>query len=136
MNKFVKYILSMFISVVLFSMSACSSEPDIETGMWSWSMSMEMSGIKMPPVTYDSCVTKEELIPQQSNLSSECKMLENRVENNTILWTVECNSAGVKSTSKGEITYAGSTANGEIEISTKGMIMKSKVSGHKTGACK
>ena len=136
MSKLIKYILPITLSIFLFSMSACSDEPDVKPGMWSWSMTMEMAGMKMPPITYTSCVTKEDLVPQQSTPNQDCKILEKSVEGNTILWTIECSSAGAKSMSKGKMTYTKDTAKGEIDVSTQGMEMKSRLSGKRIGNCK
>ena len=91
---------------------------------------MHMSGMEMPPVKYSSIVTKEDLVPQQSNPNEHCKMIENRVVDNSVIWVVECRSEVGLSVSKGRINYTKTTAQGEIEVTTQAMRMKSTITGH------
>ena len=134
-----KSILLFFITtlnVFFLSGSITASEPNIKAGEWKWTMTMEMAGMQMPPVSYSSCITKKDLVPQQSNLDQQCKMLKNKTTNNSVEWEVECKSEAGKSISKGKMTYSGSTAKGNIDIITQGMTMKSKITGIRVGNCK
>jgi hypothetical protein len=130
MTKRVRYLTAVFLSFFLIGVSANADEIDVKTGLWHWSMTMNMAGMKMPPVKYTSVVTKEDLVPQQSNPNQQCKMLENRFEDDTVIWVVECRSEVGLSTSKGKIKYTKTTAEGEIVVITQDMSMKSIIKGH------
>ena len=104
--------------------------------MWEWTSTMEVSGMSFPVPPYSACLTKDDLIPQQSEENKDCKMLKNKVTRNSVTWKMECTTEGVKATSTGSIVYNKTTAKGKIEIQTNGMTMVSKMSGQRTGACK
>ena len=138
MNKLTHYLFSATLFICFISVSANASEPDVKPGMWEWTMTMEVPGMQfaLPPVVYESCVTKKDFVPQQSNPDQECKMLENKVTNNSVQWKIECSSDGSKSLSEGKILYSNTTAKGEIKVTTQGMTMISKLNGRYTGKCK
>lgn len=134
-----KLITSFFIAALYISfISGCAdaNEPNIKAGEWKWTMTMEMAGMQMPPVSYSSCITKEDFVPQQSNPNQQCKVLKNKVTKNSVEWEIECKSEEGTSLSKGKMTYNGSTAKGEIDVIVQGMTMKSKITGKRIGACK
>lgn len=135
MSKLIKYLV---VLVFLSSVSIKADSINAKPGMWKWSMTMQMVGMsfEMPPTTYTSCVTKKDLIPQQSNENQQCKVLKNNISNNSIEWKMECKSDAGMSISDGNIQYTKTTAKGEIKITTSGMTMISKISGKRIGACK
>lgn len=136
MKKLVAGFLIAILPIYFLSGCADANEPNIKEGEWKWTMTMEMAGMQMPPVSYSSCVTKEDLVPQQPNQNQQCKMLKNKTTSDSVEWEVECKSEAGKSISKGKMTYSGSTAKGEIDIITQGMTMKSKITGSRIGNCK
>ena len=136
MNKLIKHLVYALLATLMINISVNASEIDIEDGMWEWTTVMEMLGMSLPPMTYSSCVTKEDLIPQESSTEQQCKMIENKIVGNSVKWKMTCSSEAGVSTSEGKMTYNGSTANGEIKITTQGMTMVSKIKGHRTGGCK
>lgn len=136
MYKFIKYLLSVGLLAIMFSVSAYSKTPEVKEGMWSWSMTMEMAGMQMPAMVYDDCVSKKDFIPQQKTPGQKCKMLKNKVSKEGVEWKMECTSEAGKSTSSGKIIYTKITAKGQIDVITQGMTMKSKITGKYTGKCK
>lgn len=137
MNKLLKHFFSVVLLVGFASMSVYAGEPNVKSGMWKWSMTMQMAGMsfELPPTTYSSCLTKKDLIPQASNTNKQCKMLKNRVTSDGVEWKMECSSEAGKSTSEGKMIYANTTAKGEITVITNGMTMVSKISGRYIGNC-
>ena len=131
-----RYILVFLLFVV--GLSVYAKDIDIKTGMWEWSATMQMQGVsfKMPPTKYTSCITKEDLIPKQSNQLEQCRILKNKIVNNTVEWSIECNNEAGKSTSEGKIVYTKTTAKGEIFVKSHGMTMVSKITGKRIGSCK
>ena len=138
MTLLMKNIVKASFVASLFVSPTQAAEINMEPGMWEWSMTMEMPGMPMaiPPAVDSSCTTRDDLIPKTTGENKDCKMLENQVTGNSVQWKMECNSAGSKALSDGEMTYAGTTANGKIMVSTQGMVMTTKVKGRRTGACK
>ena len=126
------------IALSLSFMPVHAAGVNMQPGMWEWSMTMEMPGMPMamPPTVYSSCVTKDDLLPKQSAKDDRCKTLKNQIKGNSVLWKIECSSAGGMATSEGTMTYSGATARGEIQSSTQGMAMMSKITGRRTGSCK
>ena len=137
MNTFIRYLFSLVLSLSFFGVSSNAQELNIKPGMWEWSMTMEMPGMsfKMPPITYESCITKQDLVPQQSNPAQQCEMLHYEVTNSSVQWKVECTDEDGKTLSNGEILYKNTRAQGSIEILTNGMTMIAKLNGHRTGVC-
>jgi len=138
MKKLTHYIFTLIFFIFFISVPVNASEPDVKLGMWEWSMTMEMPGMQfaMPPVVYESCVTKKDFIPQQSSPDQKCETIDTKVTKNSAEWKIECTSDGSKSLSEGKILYSNTTAKGEIKVITQGMTMISKLNGHYTGKCK
>jgi hypothetical protein len=124
--------------VLIIGISSSAEEPSIEPGMWEWSVTMEMPGMpfQMPPTTYSSCITKEDLVPNQTDSTQQCKMLHNKATKSGVEWKIECTSEAGKTLSIGKIAYKSTTAKGKIEIQTNGMNMTSKIDGRRTGVCR
>ena len=137
MNNLMKHFFSFVLLVGFVSTSVYAGEPNVKSGMWKWSMTMQMAGMsfELPPTTYSSCLTKKDLIPQAPNTNEQCKMLKNRVTSDGVEWKMECRSEAGKSTSEGKMIYSKTRAKGEITVQTNGMTMVSKVSGHYIGNC-
>ena len=138
MNKSTRYLFSFILILGFVSVILNAQEPKVKLGMWEWSMTMEMPGMSfnMSPITYESCLTKQDLIPQQTDPSQQCKMLHNKVTSSGVEWKVECTSEAGKSHSNGKVLYKYTTAKGKIEVLTNGMTMITKIKGHRIGACK
>lgn len=134
-----KYVLSSAALLAsLTSIPAQAAEIDMKPGMWQWTMTTEMKGMPfaLPPTTYSSCTTTEDLVPKQPKEPKGCKMLENKISGNDVTWKMECNGEGGQALSEGKMTYSGTTAKGEVQVTTQGMAMTSKISGLRTGECK
>lgn len=116
-----------------------AAEVNMQPGLWEWSMSVDMPNMPMamPPTVYRSCVTEDDLIPQQQeDGASDCKQVEHSVSGDSVSWKIECSGPGGGSQSVGSMRYQGSAASGEILTTVQGMAMKSTLSGRRVGACK
>ena len=133
-----RFVLATSMVLSFFCVPVYAAGVNMQPGMWEWSMTMEMPGMPMamPPTVYSSCVTKSDLVPKQSAKDDRCKTLKNEIKGNSVSWKIECSSAGGVATSEGTMSYSGSTARGEIQSSTQGMTMMSKITGRRTGSCK
>src|SRR3972149_3035912 len=109
-------------TVVLFALillcAAGTAHPagvDMKEGEWEISSetSMVMEGMSMPSQANKStyCLTREDLVPK-SEKDKDCKMVKKRVVGNTVSGRMECK----KSEGEGEITYRGSTYEGNFRL--------------------
>src|SRR5262249_31422284 len=108
---------------------------------WQMTMEMEMPGmpVKMPPMTFTHCVTKEQAedpqaaIPKSSR-DSGCKYTDVKVDGSTVSWKVECEKS--KMTGSGEVTYTADSYNGKADMKMNGQEeVHAKYSGKYLGAC-
>ena len=112
------------------------AEVNMEEGLWQITSTVDMPGMGMPSrtVTNTTCMTKEKAVPQKAE--SGCKMQDVKTKGNTVTWTTVCHEA----TSKGKVTYSGSTMDGVIETTVKaeGQTMTTKITikGKRLGPCK
>ena len=105
-------------TVVLFAVillcagaTAHSAGVDMKEGEWETSTetTMTMGAMSMPPMAGKStyCLTREDPVPK-SEKDKDCKMVNQKVVGNTVSWRMECK----KGEGEGEITYRGSTYDG------------------------
>ena len=72
------------------------SELNMQEGKWEITTKTEMVGMSMsmPPMTRTQCLTKKDLVPQDSQQGSECKITDTKVVGNTVTWTIKCHGHG------------------------------------------
>lgn len=118
--------------------AALAADPNpVKPGKWQWTMQMEIPGMpfKMPPVKFTHCVTEEDAksaIPQDQK-NKDCKLIDHKIDGNTITWTVECPKQKMKG--EGEITYDGDSMTGVMKMDADGQEMTTKYTGKYLGAC-
>ena len=133
---------AMWLMFVVFGLAACSGGgPDLEEGMWEITTEVNMPGMpmKIPPMVYQQCLTKDDIIPKQGPIDQEiCSYSSPKTRGNTVSWSVECKSPGGKTINEGEITYKGTSFEDIITMSMTGSINMSgtnKISGRRVGDC-
>ena len=94
-------------------------------------------GMNMPPVTSTKCMTKGNIIPQNTQPGQECSITETKSTGNTITWTMECKGSQGDMKGVGKITYEGDTFEGEMTMSMPMANMKiiNKMTGRRIGDC-
>ncbi len=119
------------------------ADVNMQDGMWEMTMKMEMPGMsyEMPPVKYNQCMTKKELVPQKKEKNEDCKMIDTRIEGNTVYWKVQCRTRDGVVDSEGKITYSGNSFNGVMktvmnDAKTGKMEITNRMSGKRIGDCK
>ncbi len=128
-------------AALLLAWSGLALAQGMEDGQWEITMTTEMPGMPFtpPPMKYKTCVTKENMVPQQQQKNQDCKMLENKVSGNTVTWLMECTSKEGSTRSKGKITYADNGMDGSFLTTVKDgketMEMKSTMKGKRLGPC-
>ena len=141
----------MLLFVFALSLTACGEKPkdgaqapapaqpkvNMQEGQWEVTVANEMPGMPASmakPHIMTTCLTQREPIAKVKE-ESDCKMQDMTTVGNTVTWTIVCPNA----TSKGTITYAGTSYDGHIEstMKTEGkeMTVKMTMKGKYLGPC-
>jgi uncharacterized protein DUF3617 len=128
-------------NIAVFTVAAALSLPvfagPMKAGKWQIVMETKMAGMdmKMPPMTFEKCVTPEEAEkPQPPKMrNDDCKIEDYKLEGNTVTYKVKCEKAGT--TGEGKITYGAEAYEGEVHMNMKGQEMTMKHSGKRIGDC-
>lgn len=131
---------------ILFAVSPVYAAPDMQDGMWEITSKTEIQGLppgSMPPNmshTMKQCMTRQDAVPHDQLKNPSCKMIDTKVDGNTVSWNMQCKNNGGTVESTGKITYSGNTFSGETRVNTSGsgqkMKMVQKMSGRRIGDCK
>lgn len=117
---------------------------DMKEGMWEHTMEVKMegmAGVPAMPFTTTQCMTKKDLVPQSSENKANCKILEQKITGNKVVWKAKCTEKDSVIESEGDITYTGTTYSGsqKTKITEKGgqvMTSTAKMKGRRIGDCK
>lgn len=109
----------------------------MKEGLWEITTTVDMPGMPagmMKPHTTTACLNQKESVPKGKN-ETDCTMKDLKAEGNTVTWTVVCKD----STSKGRITYAGTSYDGMTETTMKqdgkDTTIKTTMKGKYLGPC-
>jgi hypothetical protein len=108
-------------------------------GKWQVKMQMDMPGlpIKLPPVTFDVCLTEEDLKDPQKSVPTDpkakCTVSDYKIDGDTVTWNVDCPKQDMKG--RGEITYTDDSYSGTMKMTTGDQEMSTKYSGKWLGTC-
>jgi hypothetical protein len=108
-------------------------------GKWEMTMTVEMTGMTMPPRTVSYCLTKEEAenpekLAPEARKGSDCKRTDLKIDGSTVSWKVSCEKS--KMTGEGKVTYSGDGFDGGMHMTMpKGGEMNAKYTGKYLGAC-
>ena len=139
MRKFVPYLIAGVFVAGLAGSAAAETSPQ-KAGKWQTKIEMEMPGmpVKLPPMTFETCVTEEDLNDPQKSVpndpKSDCKVGDYKVDGKTVSWTMDCPKQQMKGT--GEITYDETSFSGSMKMKVGEQVMNSKYSGKWLGECK
>ena len=129
--------------LILHGVQPARAAPDVRPGLWETTITSNIPGMPMapPPVTHQSCITKDDLVPRDRKAPDECQRIEHNVDGDSVTWTVECEQHGMKTQGNGRITYVGDTFSGQIEMTLQGgpggsMKMTQVMQGRRVGDCK
>ncbi len=117
--------------------TASAPKVNMQDGQWEITTTAEMQGMPagmMKPYTFTTCLTQKDPIAKDKE-QTNCKMQDVKTVGNTVSWTIVCPDV----TSKGSITYAGTTYDGFIEsamkVEGKDMTSKMTMKGKHLGPC-
>lgn len=122
------------------------ASPDMKPGKWQVTMKMDMPGapFPMPPITFEQCVTKDDLkdpkrtVPNSSKDKNNCEVKDYKMSGNKATWRLQCKDG---STGKGEMTYKSSSYNGVMTMESAdkkhgNSKFTQRISGKRIGNCK
>lgn len=136
MKKLMPYAL---VALFAFPAVAKAETNPQKPGKWRHTMQIEMANmpIKMPPITFEHCVTEEDLkdpqkaVPQDPK--SECKIGDYKITGNTVSWTMDCPKQKMKG--EGKLTYTADSYTGTMHMTIGEQEMTTKYSGKYLGGC-
>jgi hypothetical protein len=108
---------------LVIGVGGCSSGPDMKEGKWEITAEVSMKGIpmRMPAMTHEQCLTKEELIPQEGQQAAQnCTISDQKTSGDTVSWNVVCKDGSMESKSDGAIIYHDETFEGTINMIMNG----------------
>jgi hypothetical protein len=130
-------------AAILATAANAADPAERKEGNWEVKLVMEMVGIPMaiPPVTVNQCVTKQDVVPDLSQLSQQCAVKEQKIVGNTVSWKMQCSGKDGKMEGEGLIKFANETYDGTMSMTMTqaggpAMNMKYTMQGKWTGPCK
>lgn len=108
---------AIFIGVFVLSLTSSPLAQGIQKGLWEISSETVVEGMpmKLPPMTTQSCITSERYIPDNPEKNTNCKMLYNKQQGNTITWKAVCKEKGSTIETTGKMTYIGKSFESEVQ---------------------
>ncbi len=137
MRKFSVYVV-LALAVLAMALPAAAEHPQ-KPGKWQIKMQMNMPSmpIKMPPVTFDVCVTEEDLQDPQKSVPTDpknpCTISDYKIDGNTVTYTMDCPKQKMKG--KGEITYTGESFTCIVDMTVQDQEMSATYAGTWKGEC-
>lgn len=140
---FYRIVLVVAIAVSFCWTTAAVADVNMQEGMWEMTMKTEMQGMpfEMPPMTFNQCMTKKDVVPQKKEKNDDCKMISTKIEGNTVYWKSQCRTKEGTVDSDGKITYSGGSFNGVVksimnDARSGKMEVTNHMSGKRIGDCK
>jgi hypothetical protein len=126
--------------MVLLGAAGAAAEPDFREGLWEITAEVSMPGMpmRMPPSTRTQCLTKEDMVPAAPSGDQQCTVRNVKVQGNTVSYDLSCSAPGNEMQGHGEVTYAGETLQGKMQMRmpTQGNLpMTSTYKGRRLGPC-
>lgn len=128
----------------LLPVLAAAAPPNMAPGLWEITTRTEMPGMpmEMPAQTIRHCFRAEDLKDAKDGVpvDKSCRFDELAQSGNTVRWKVTCSMDGAPMTGTGQVTHAGQSYSGTMNL--KGRMdgqeinMTSRYSGRRVGDCK
>ena len=117
---------------------AADAKSPMKPGKWQITMTMDMPNMpmKMPPMTFTNCITKEQAENPQppKQKDQDCKVDNYKLDGNTVTWTVSC-TGKQKMTGEGKMTFNADTYEGTTHMKMQDMEMTQHFDGKYVGEC-
>ena len=120
---------------------AADAKSPMKPGKWQVTMTMDMPNMpmKMPPMTFTNCITKEQAEnpqPPKKKGDEDCKLTDYKIDGNTVTWTVKC-TGKTNATGDGKMTFAGdgNSYDGAVHLNMNNMDITQHFAGKYLGEC-
>ena len=133
-----KLIAGLVIPFTIISISFAGSALNMREGKWEITSKMKMAGgMELPSNTTTRCMTKNDIVPQNTQPGQDCVVTDTKADGNTVTWTMTCKGQQGDMKGTGKIVYNGDTFEGEIVMimSMGNMKITNKMSGRRIGDC-
>ena len=104
---------------IIFVTSLVFAGPNMHPGLWEITTKIEIPGMpmKMPPTKTTQCLTRDNLVPRQSQLggNQSCEVTNTEFKGDTVVWDMKCTGEEAAE-AHGEITYHGDSFEGFIKM--------------------
>lgn len=124
--------------VSIIATAFAGSNVNFKPGKWEVTTTMKMAGgMTVPPQTFIQCMTKESIVPQNTQPGQECTVIETKHSGNTVTWKTRCKTDQGNMDGSGKIVYSGTSFEGKMTVSMPSANMKftSEMSGRRIGKC-
>ena len=128
--------------LVLVSFQAAAEGMTVEPGTWQMTSTVNMPMLSTPKVTTTTeCIEEGEISPESmtEGMDPSCVFDTREIADNTMSWSLDCDTAQGKTHGEWEATSHGDTLSGEgvITISVAGQEMAMNMSweGERIGPC-
>lgn len=130
-------IVMCFVGVIVLIAGAAWAGPKMNPGQWEITTKTEMAGMPSQSLTHTQCITSEDLVPMSGDANQQCQVKNMSTKGNTVSWEITCGGQGGQMDGTGEVTYAGDTLQGKMEMTIQGADMKvtNHISGKRIGPC-
>ncbi|HJW94388.1 MAG TPA: DUF3617 family protein [Thermoanaerobaculia bacterium] len=125
-------------ALTLFALPTFAASPQ-KPGNWQITMEMEGTPVKMPPMTFTHCVTKEDTENPENAVpkgrqNANCKVSDFKVDGNKVSWSVKCEGKQPVD-GHGELTFDGDSYSGWSKMKMGENEITTKMSGKRLGDC-
>ncbi len=101
------------------TVAVLAAGPDLKEGEWGVSYRMEVVGMPfpMPPITAKKsmCLSQKNYIPDNAQQGQDCKTSDQKVNGNTVTWTMRCRAQERTIEGRGKVTYKGDRYDGVMD---------------------
>ncbi len=138
--------IALYVAVAALAVPALAADAPMKAGKWQMTSEMKMEGMdmKMPPMTFEHCVTPEEAektatTAPHKGKNDTCKTTDYKIDGKVATWKLACEKP--EATGEGKITYESDSFAEEMHLVMKnpssGETMKvdQKLTGKRSGDC-
>jgi Protein of unknown function (DUF3617) len=132
------FTLCTIVLAIATTMFAADAKSPMKPGKWQITITMDMPGMpmKMPPMTFVNCVTKEQAEnpqPPKTKQNDDCKVSDYKMDGNVVTWSMKCEKQNM--TGEGRITFSSDSYEGESHMKMSDMEVSQKYAGKYLGEC-
>lgn len=137
--------LGLFVAAAALTLPAFAASGPMKAGKWQMTSETHMEGMdmKMPPMTFEHCVTPEEAAKSSTQppkgKNESCKITDYKLEGNSATWKFACEKPAMSG--EGKITYAADSFEEQMNMEMKNprsgeaMKVSQKMIGKRIGDC-